>query len=444
MSFATCRTHDHASSHWTIPTAAFALCVLLCGLAAILAPHPLAAQGLGEVVDQHEEPAGGLNQVEGAVNPEPTPDDVAPSPDRPEPGPAPNLRALQLLLPPWLGPWWQTLLEDILQAVAALPPSGTPANASATPGTGSGTGPAPTTGTETATGTDTGTATGTAPGTTVASGSSGTEADFASRAARFSGPGWKPMGSWGGGDTAGHMYCETFGFAKWFGDLQQALIERTHWGPEEEEAQRLLADYAAWQARALNGGKLHSTFGYFFQYVGLSAMNNDAVRRYDWKVRRASNLGGDGSNTIWCAQASRQSFQKGLDGYRFIPGAVPAGQKSWGSFGDWLNYGKGRKFMERGPQARDGLAGGDIVTLGDMSKPGQPDKHVATVIGVRGDKLLVVSGNAGGAPKGTVRVEEVPLAAVNLVERYSRLDREKVDAMSDQELAEVGLARKTS
>jgi hypothetical protein len=68
------------------------------------------------------------------------------------------------------------------------------------------------------------------------------------------------------------------------------------------------------------------------------------------------------------------------------------------------------------------------VATGDYISTGQ---HALTVLQVRGDKVLVISGNAGGGAinyAGTVRIEEIPLSKVKIVKKHSDLSLETIRA----------------
>lgn len=280
--------------------------------------------------------------------------------------------------------------------------------------TGSGAGTAVSTGTSASTGTATGSATG-GQLTTASS-----EADFEAAGAKFSGARWTPAGG-KPGDSEGKWQMPTFGFPDWFGRIQQALIEHKPWTDEDREANKLIETYARKKAMELNGGVLHSTFFEFFHFLGASAYNG-----------QAGPLGGDGKNKIWCAGASRGTYMRGIQPYAMK-----------GGYADWLNKGKGRKFWDSSKaKAQQNLQAGDVITIGH--KDTGKDQHVATVVGVKGNKVLYVSGNAGGAVDGygTVRIEEIDLSRINQVERLSQLSKEKLEAMSPEELEAAGIVKK--
>jgi hypothetical protein len=265
-----------------------------------------------------------------------------------------------------------------------------------------------------------------------------------------------------GGDT---KPVDPFSNAPWFTELQNLLIQRTTWGKDEEEAQNLLRDYVMMRIEHSPTGKMYPSILHMLRYIGRSEANDAANAKYKNEegkaTPRASDLGGTKDSANWCAQASSTVIIKALaeKGLKFKNGYV-----------DWLSKGKGKSKLVTGKAAHTAkLSPGDIISLIGFGTP--VSGHVATVIEEQGDKILMVSGNAGGGG-GSVRVEEVtraqPLVAydwgkavsenqeakpgvnkpgkageiwVVTISQLSQLDLSQIDPNNKAQLEENGLER---
>ncbi len=229
------------------------------------------------------------------------------------------------------------------------------------------------------------------------------EADFATRGAGLVtklGPEAAPAATGSGGHSAG---APIEGYPDWFNTIQHRLNFGTTWGDTEEAAQTLLHDYAVWRATKDNGGRIPPSLEIFFRYIGRSNANlaankkyaDDPAQTYDGDIPTAGQLGaGQGYN--WCASATSSVFIKALAD----KGLKPIGSRTLTQ--GWFNS---NKLMVSGAAAATAeLKPGDQISLVSSATP--PSGHVATVVSVSGDNIMMVSGNSTNVKGGGTALEK--------------------------------------
>ncbi|MHB8626885.1 MAG: hypothetical protein ACYDBJ_08150 [Aggregatilineales bacterium] len=114
----------------------------------------------------------------------------------------------------------------------------------------------------------------------------------------------------------------------------QCLNFGTTWGDTEEAAQNLLHDYAVWRATKDNGGRLPPSLEVFFRYIGRSAANLDANRKYAndpaqtyYDAPPTAGELGAGQKYNWCQSATSTVFITALAEIGMHP---PPLEKGWG------------------------------------------------------------------------------------------------------------------
>jgi hypothetical protein len=196
---------------------------------------------------------------------------------------------------------------------------------------------------------------------------------------------------------------------QWFKDLQKALLLSTVWGPEQQEGQKVLQDYATYMLQK-NSAKIPPNVQVFLQHLGESPGNDP-------------HQGGrlpSGPNS--CTGVTTQALKNALNTNK-----VPDGEKLWGTNA----YDKP-------------LFPGDMVMF--LFKGAQYGGHTVTVAEDKGASFLHVSGNstAGGValseskrltapPPGfdlnkatTVDTEEHKKAATEEISKYASEFGDKV------------------
>ncbi len=287
-----------------------------------------------------------------------------------------------------------------LPPTTSIPPSST--------STGSGTGTS--TGTDVST-TSTGTSVDTGVGgTTIGTGlgDEASEDEYKTRAEKvieiLRSRGIKP--GVGKGDSPAER--DIPGFPDWFCELQDLLCGSNDWDEVQEEGRGLLRDYATRWAKANLPQPTHHALVEFFKYLGCAENNDKAIAAFAIKtgqsLPRSGMMGGEIGKGEWCAFASNKCFVDPITAAGF---KVP-GNYSWANQTKYIpQYGKGNPKFN--------IEIGDYITNG---------KHVMTAVQLRGDKILVVSGNAGGgsiAYSGTVRIEQVRLAPMEVDKKHAPL-----------------------
>lgn len=283
--------------------------------------------------------------------------------------------------------------------------SGTPG----LPGTGTGSG------TSTGTGTGSGTGTGTGPGTVAPA----TEAEYAARAQAvidaLKAKGTRP--GVGAGDAVAQS--QLGGLPPWFGELQDLLCGSNGWTDTEEEGRGILRDYATQWAAANLPQPTHHTLPEFFKYLGCAENNDSAIASYGFKkgqpnIPRSGLMGGSKGGNNWCAFASNKAYVDPIK----AAGFRVSGEYAWANNTSYIKqYGSGHKDFS--------VESGDYISNGT---------HAMTVVQVRGDRVLAVSGNAGGgsvAYSGTVRLHEISLASIQIVKKHAPLSLAVIQAHAD-------------
>jgi len=213
----------------------------------------------------------------------------------------------------------------------------------------------------------------------------------------------------GRGDSAGNR--QITGFPDWFCELQDLLCGRTVWTALEEEGRNLLTACANdWCKANLPQPVLHS-LPQFFKFLGCTESNDRAISKYDSSLPRSGYMGGSEDQSNWCAWASNYCYtQPIIDAGFSLPGGA-----------NWANNNSYVKTYSTS-NAKGTIEPGDYVSTG---------KHALTVLKVQGDKVIVISGNAGGGAKnyaGTVRIEEMSLSKITIVKKHSALGLEEIKA----------------
>lgn len=201
----------------------------------------------------------------------------------------------------------------------------------------------------------------------------------------------------GGGDSAGKAVAA---HPPWVGKMQGQLIEEDKWTEDHAATQRLLQAFLMAFTRQ-SAGKVHSSVEAFYGQVGKSEMNGQTA-----KVFNAPKGSAD-----WCAQASSYMLVVGLykKGVRFKTGShskqalVELSQQA-AALERWTNKASGAKVSGSAAWTA-ALDPGDIISIVNGGA-GPLSGHVATVVEQKGDRIRIVSGNAGGG-EGSARAEEV-------------------------------------
>ncbi len=251
------------------------------------------------------------------------------------------------------------------------------------------------------------------PGT---AGTSTSEGDFATRAQtiidELKAKGAKP-GS-GIGDSPAKL--QIGGFPSWFGELQSLIVSRRTWSDLEERGRKLLGEYAAqWSKTNVPQPTPHGLTE-FYKYLGCCETNDEAIRQYDATLPRSGDFFGSKGGVNWCAFASNRAYMQPMmdAGFKF------AGDYAWANNTKYIpQYGRGHPKFSVMP--------GDYISNGT---------HVMTVLQVNGDKVTVVSGNAGGGPEngaGTVRIEEISYGKIEVVKKHSDFTLETLQSHADDE-----------
>jgi hypothetical protein len=178
-------------------------------------------------------------------------------------------------------------------------------------------------------------------------------------------------------------------FPEWFRKLQWRVSMTTTWGDAEEEAQRLLRDYATWKFTSSHGVELPPNLKVMFDYAGRSSIN--AASALLGKYKSAAHFGGgltsEGTPTSnWCTQTTSAGA---LDALKEMHSKLGLGDLPKQKLADG-------KTAISGPSAYDApLHPGDLVMyLFDACQYGG---HTVTVIDDQGDAFTHISGNTGDA-----------------------------------------------
>jgi hypothetical protein len=179
---------------------------------------------------------------------------------------------------------------------------------------------------------------------------------------------------------------------KWFMSLQHKLSMSKEWQQEEEDAQRLLRDYAIRYLTARRSDVLPANLRYLFEYVGRSSINDAKARP---KYRGVAVFGGgvdaNGKATKnWCTAATTKGVINALKQLGYAPNDAMK----------FLNPGSkklnGQPLTIGGPAAYGAeLMPGDMVMyLFDKCQYGG---HTVTVVDDLDDSFVHISGNTGDA-----------------------------------------------
>lgn len=264
-------------------------------------------------------------------------------------------------------------------------------------------------------------------GTPGSGGPAGSAEEFTARAqeiiAELKAKGAKP--GTGIGDSPAKM--QIGGFPSWFGELQSLVLGRRVWTDLEERGRKLLGEYAdRWGKANLPQPTPHGLTE-FFKYLGCCETNDEAIRTHDASLPRSGDFFGGKGGVNWCAFASNKAYMQPMmnAGFKF------QGDYAWANDKKYIpQYGRGHPKFSVQP--------GDYISNGT---------HVMTVMKVSGGKVTVVSGNAGGGPEngaGTVRIEEINEANIQVVKKHSDFTLEHLQSHADDDawLKEHGISRK--
>jgi hypothetical protein len=208
------------------------------------------------------------------------------------------------------------------------------------------------------------------------------------------------------------------GFPLWFGKLQNLLCGCRKWSADHEAGRAMLKQYAdQWAAQNLPQPTFHS-LTHFFGFLGCAENNDFAIASYEVRnklpqlsVKRSGMMGGCAGAVDWCAWASNYCFITPIREAKF---QTPEGN-------NWANNTKYFPIINRGDPGFE-LKPGDYISNGS---------HAMTIVQDRGDRILVVSGNAGGGAEdksNVVRLEERRSSDVILVKKFSPLPLATIQA----------------